>query len=189
MLHRNENGGHIRPPFPRVEGWKKSEREPQRHLNLPRAADGLVHDPQAARASGERIEARPYVGKSLKKRFWETLSTGMSKLGVLVRLKTSKLYFSENRSVNFVILTIETSARFCQGCRKMLRCPVVKLVSKVSPGGIAPPRSPGFKQRQGEAGRIERRGRRLRRCVPLERLTECSVPSGTIGLVMPSDVP
>ena len=32
--------------------------------------------------------------------FWFTLSTGMSKLAVLVRLKISKLYFRETRSVS-----------------------------------------------------------------------------------------
>src|SRR5271170_2374053 len=69
----------------------------------------------------------------------------MSKLGWFVRLKTSKLYRSETRSVICVCFTIEMSATFCQDCRKMLRCPPLgmKLVSNVSPGGIAPFKSPG----------------------------------------------
>src|ERR1700691_2195990 len=71
-------------------------------------------------------------------------SIGTSKLAVLVRLKTSKLYLTENRSVNWVIFTREISALRCQDCRKILRWPEVKPVSKVSPAGIAPPRSPGL---------------------------------------------
>src|SRR5580704_1751959 len=69
---------------------------------------------------------------------------GMSKLAVLVRLKISRLYFRETRSVMGVTFKKEMSARFCQAWRKMLRWPVVKLVSKVSPAGMAPPRSPGL---------------------------------------------
>src|SRR6266436_8436645 len=72
---------------------------------------------------------------------------GMSKLGWLVRLKTSTLYFSETRSVNAVIFKMEMSDRFCQDWRKMLRCPPLgmKLVSNVSPAGMAPPKSPGWR--------------------------------------------
>src|SRR5271170_6509136 len=61
---------------------------------------------------------------------------GTSKLGVFSRLKTSRVYFNENRSVNDVIFTIEMSAFFCQDCRKMLRWPLVKPVSKLSPGAM-----------------------------------------------------
>src|ERR1700733_12179166 len=63
----------------------------------------------------------------------------MSKLGWFVRLKISRLYLSLTRSVICVIFTTERSARFCHGWRKMLRSPPfgMKLVSKVSPGGIA----------------------------------------------------
>src|ERR1700739_1914344 len=84
------------------------------------------------------------VGKSLKKRFCETLLMGMSKLDVFVKLKTSKLNLRAALSVICVSFTSERSVLFCQACRKMFRWPVVKFVSKVSPGGIAPPRSPGL---------------------------------------------
>src|ERR1700674_5575859 len=50
----------------------------------------------------------------------------------------SKLYLNETRSVNCVVLTTDKSARLCQGWRKMLRWPDVKLVSKTSPAGLAP---------------------------------------------------
>src|SRR5882762_9675005 len=69
---------------------------------------------------------------------------GMSKLGVFVRLYTSKLYFTENRSDNCVSFSRDTSARRCQDCRNMLRWPEVKLVSKLSPVAIAPFKSPGL---------------------------------------------
>ena len=39
------------------------------------------------------------------------------------------LYRIETRSVILVAFTMEMSARLCQACRKMLRWPVVKLVS------------------------------------------------------------
>ena len=42
---------------------------------------------------------------------------GMSKLGVLVRLKTTKVYFMATRSVIWVILMTERSVRRCQGWR------------------------------------------------------------------------
>ena len=79
------------------------------------------------------------TGNALNAKFWSILSIGMSKLGWLVKLKTSKLYFSVIRSLIGVTFTIEMSARFCQDCPKMLRCPPpeMKLVSNVSPGGIA----------------------------------------------------
>ena len=69
---------------------------------------------------------------------------GTSKLAVLVTLKTSKLYLSTTRSVSGVTFTSEMLTTLCQVCRKMLRWPVVKLVSKLSPAGIAPPRSPSL---------------------------------------------
>src|ERR1700683_3124820 len=69
----------------------------------------------------------------------------MSKLGVFVKLKMSRLYLTDVRSVICVALMIETSARFCHVCRKILRCPCwMKFVSYVSPGGIAPFNSPGL---------------------------------------------
>src|ERR1700733_14080367 len=77
----------------------------------------------------------PCKGNWLKFRFCVTLSMGMSKLGVLVMLKTSRVYFRANRSVNCVNLNREISAFFCQDWRKMLRWPEVKFVSNVSPAG------------------------------------------------------
>ena len=44
-----------------------------------------------------------------------TLSMGMSKLGVFVMLKTSKVYFNANRSVKAVTFTIEMSAFLLPG--------------------------------------------------------------------------
>ena len=138
--------------------------EPERHLNLPRAAD-RVHNltqtrgaeikpigcARVCRSLTPRSESCcvPYggwaTGVSLKVRFWSMLSIGMSKLGWLVRLNTSKLYLNVNRSVICVIFTMEMSARFCQDWRKILRCPPpgMKLVSNVSPAGIAPFRVAG----------------------------------------------
>ncbi len=65
----------------------------------------------------------------MKNKFCETLSMGMSKLAVFVRLNTSKLNLSAALSVICVVFTSEMSVRFCQACLKMFRCPVVKLVS------------------------------------------------------------
>src|ERR1700675_3740277 len=78
---------------------------------------------------GDEYSPCPNRGKSLKARFCDTLLIGMSKLGVFVTLKMSKVNLEFTRSVIRVCFTTETSPRFCQDCRKMLRCPVVKLVS------------------------------------------------------------
>jgi len=61
----------------------------------------------------------------------------------------SKLYFRVKRSVMGSAFTNEMLATLCQDCRKILRWPLVKLVSKVSPAGIAPPRSPGWSNGRG----------------------------------------
>src|SRR4029077_943566 len=116
-------------------------------------------------------------------------SIGMSKLGWFVKLKTSKVYFSENRSVICVVFRSDTSARFCQACRKILRCPPLgmKLVSKVSPGGIAPPKSPGFSK-----GRVKHEAFRAGELglLPMAPVTAfCGVhpdAKGTMGFVIPS---
>src|ERR1700733_3653891 len=111
---------------------------------------------------------------------------GMSKLAVLVTLKISRLYFKRTFSVSEVSFTNEILALFCQACRKILRWPVVKLVSNVSPAGMAPPRSPGLSR--GKVKQLD-----LRAGVP--NAPEAPVraffavqpgASGTIGLVMPS---
>src|SRR5271166_4166993 len=113
----------------------------------------------------------------------------MSKLLVLVRLKMSKVYFNEKRSVSWVSFTKEMSARLCQDWRKMLRWPLVKLVSKASPVGIAPPRSPGWSK-----GRVKQED--LSAVSPFPNAPDPPVTaffavqpgaSGTIGLVMPSN--
>src|SRR5882672_2969665 len=114
---------------------------------------------------------------------------GMSKLGWLVKLKTSKLYFNANLSVNCVSFTMEISARFCQDWRKMLRCPPLgmKLVSNVSPAGMAPPKSPGWrigivKQEAFNAGALG-----LLPVAPVSALWGVQPgASGTIGFVIPS---
>ena len=125
----------------------------------------------------------------MKNKFCETLSIGTSKLAVLVTLKTSKLNFAENRSVNRVAFTIETSARRCQGCRKMLRCPVVKLVSKVSPGAMAPPRSPGLSCGKVKHAALSAGDPGAAPLAPVRAFDGVQLPSGTTGLVMPSEVP
>lgn len=66
----------------------------------------------------------PEIGYALKFRFCVTLSIGMSKLGVFVRLKTSKVYFNENRSVSCVTFKTDMSARRCQDWRKMFLGPM-----------------------------------------------------------------
>src|SRR6202044_1035879 len=118
----------------------------------------------------------------------------MSKLGVLVRLKTSKLYFRETRSLIFVFFTMDMSARRCQAWRKILRWPVVKLVSKVSPGGIAPFRSPGA--RSGSVKHCDLSAYCGLSGVPNAPDTPVSAffgvqpgANGTMGLVMPSLTP
>ncbi len=65
--------------------------------------------------------------------FCETLSIGMSKLAVLVRLKTSKRVPHRDALGDLAWSSrCEMSARLCQDCRKMLRWPLVmKLVSYV----------------------------------------------------------
>src|SRR5216684_7745929 len=106
----------------------------------------------------------------------------MSKLAVFVTLKTSNVNFIETRSVNCVALIREASVRRCQGCRKMLRCPVVKVVSKMSPAGIAPFRSPGL-----SSGSVKQFGSRAGTpgTVPLAPVTafegEQLEANGTIG--------
>ena len=96
-----------------------------KYLKVP--ANTLV--PLAAHCAGVGATGCPCWGNSPKFRFCVTLSMGMSKLGVLVRLNTSKLYLKLTRSVNAVTFTIEMSAFFCHVWRKMLRWPVVKFVS------------------------------------------------------------
>src|SRR5258708_13106862 len=63
------------------------------------------------------------IGNWLKFRFCVTLSMGMSKLGVLVKLNTSKVYFNANRSVIWVNFERELSAFFCHDCPTILRRP------------------------------------------------------------------
>src|SRR5580704_757443 len=111
----------------------------------------------------------------------------MSKLAVFVRLKTSKLYFKEKRSVSCVSFTNEMSARLCHDWRKMLRWPFVKSVSKVSPAGIAPPRAPGLSK-----GTVKQEA--LSATSPFPKAPDAPVTAffavqpgarGTIGLVRP----
>src|SRR5580692_302221 len=114
---------------------------------------------------------------------------GMSKLGWFVRLKTSREYFRETRSVIAVSFTMERSARFCQDCRKMLRCPPlgIKLVSNVSPGGIAPPKSPGWSTGTVKQDALSAGALILLPVAPVTAL--CGVhpgANGTIGFVIPS---
>src|SRR5579863_938648 len=111
----------------------------------------------------------------------------ISKLEVLVRLKISRLYFIASRSVICVSLTKEMLAAFCHDWRKMLRWPLVKLVSKVSPAGIAPPRSPGL-----SSGKVKHDDFRAKvpGAAPVWPVSAFFAvqpgASGTIGLVMPS---
>src|SRR5580698_10494109 len=115
----------------------------------------------------------------------------MSKLGVFVRLYTSKVYFAVKRSFNLVVFTIEISARRCQACRKMFRCPLLtKVVSYGSLLGIAPFSAPGASN-----GTVKHSGRRwvVPGCAPENLVTAfCGVQPGargTIGFVTPSLTP
>src|ERR1700691_812869 len=84
------------------------------------------------------------MGAPLNVEFWKMKFSGTSRLAVLVRLNMSRLYLAETLSENFVSLTMERSVRFCHACRKILRCPVVNVVSKGSLEGMAPLRAPGL---------------------------------------------
>src|SRR3984885_3415421 len=114
----------------------------------------------------------------------------MSKLGVFVKLNMSRLYLTDVRSVICVAFMIETSARFCHVCRKILRCPDwMKFVSNVSPGGIAPFKSPGLssgsvKQEAFSAGVLPAPDAPVRALLAVQ-----PGANGTIGFVMPSDTP
>src|ERR1700683_982549 len=115
---------------------------------------------------------------------------GTSKLGVLVTLKTSKLNRADTRSVMLVIFTSETSRRRCQDWRKMLRWPVVKFVSKVSPGGIAPPRSSGASSGTVKQAALSAGNPGFAPELPVTAVFGVQLLfSGTIGLVMPSETP
>src|SRR5208283_4951378 len=115
---------------------------------------------------------------------------GISKLGVLVTLNTSKLNFRFVRSVMLVSLTKETSRRRCHDCRKILRCPVVKSVSYGSFVGIAP-----FKPPAGRIGMVKQEALSAGRpgVAPLAPVTAFFAvqpgASGTMGLLMPSLTP
>src|SRR5580704_7949464 len=114
----------------------------------------------------------------------------MSKLAVFVTLKTSKLNFSEVLSVICVDFIKEMSVRFCQACRNMLRWPVVKLVSKVSPAGIAPPRSPGLSSGRVKQAAFSAGAPGVAPLAPVSAFEGVHDElRGTTGLVMPSDVP
>jgi hypothetical protein len=129
----------------------------------------------------------PCTGVWLKIRFCETLSMGMSKLGVFVRLKTSKLYLRANRSDNCVTFKIEMSAFRCHDCRKMLRCPEVKLVSNVSPAGIALFRSPGLSNGTVKQAAFRAGTPGVAPFAPVRALLAVQPgASGTIGFVIPS---
>ena len=71
----------------------------------------------------------PAIGAPLNVGFWKMKFSGTSRLGVLVRLNMSRLYLAEILSEIFVSFTMERSVRLCHACRKMFRCPVVKVVS------------------------------------------------------------
>src|ERR1700730_9883157 len=108
---------------------------------------------------------------------------GTSRLGVLVRLNMSKMNFADTDSVSFVSLTTDMSVRFCHDCRNRLRWPVVKLVSKVSLGGIAPLRSPGL-----SSGTVKQFACSAGPFTPLRPVYAClaeqPAASGAFGLVM-----
>src|SRR5882762_85829 len=113
---------------------------------------------------------------------------GTSKLGVLKTLKTSKEYFRRKRSFNLVSFTIERSIRFCQDCRKMLRWPDVKPVSKGSFIGMAPPNAPGAR-----IGSVKQAGLSASPLTPFFPVSADfgvqPAARGTMGLVMPSETP
>ncbi len=113
---------------------------------------------------------------------------GMSKLGVFVKLNTSKLNFKATRSLIWVVFNREMSAFFCQACRKMLRCPVVKFVSNVSTLGT-PLAALGVKSGNVKQDAFKAGWPGVTPFAPVKAF--CGVQplarlSGTIGLVMPS---
>src|SRR6266478_1926309 len=89
-----------------LEPPRPSEAKPQRHLNLPRAPDRLVHDSQPAqRGTGEKAGVRgvatrrprrcPRNGEVIERQVLRNVVNGMSKLAVFVTLKMSKVNFIE----------------------------------------------------------------------------------------------
>src|SRR3974390_1047904 len=113
-------------------------------------------------------------------------SIGTSKLAVLVKLKISKLYFTATRSVTCVVFMNEMSAERCHDWRKMLRWPLVKLVSYRSPAGTAPPRSPGLSKGTGKQSDFRAGVLKAPEAPVTAFFAVQPGASGTIGFVMPS---
>src|SRR4029077_13454646 len=127
--------------------------------------------------------------------FWLTSSIGISKLAVFVRLNTSMVNFSEERSVIWIVFEIDISQRFCHVCRKILRWPCsMKLVSYGSFAGMAPSKAPGLskgKPKQ-DAFKANEFGSDELACAPDDPVSAClgeQPASGTTGFVMPSLTP
>src|SRR5271169_4077466 len=108
--------------------------------------------------------------------FWLTSSIGISKLAVFVRLNTSMVNFSDERSVIWIVFETDISQRFCHVCRKILRWPwSMKLVSYGSLAGIAPFKAPGLsrgKPKQ-EAFRAYELGSAGLACAPEDPVSAC----------------
>jgi hypothetical protein len=62
----------------------------------PLSVGQTYRDPEKLVLQGVVVAGVPATGNPLKLMFWLTSSMGMSKLAVLVRLKTSKLYLEKN---------------------------------------------------------------------------------------------
>ena len=130
------------------------ENEPQRHLDLPWAADGFVDGTQGTRTV---IETRGRILSGATGWQWRSSSHGKLVVELILRdvvdgdIETGRIGHVENIEAvlqreafrDRVTLANDTLTALCQDWRKMLRWPLVKLVSKVSLAGIAPPRAPG----------------------------------------------
>ena len=139
------------PPFLLL--WARLKLNAERHLNLARAADGLVHDAQAKRAVVETIvrgvraavgqRRRPLHGRVVVILVLRNVIERKVEAGSVGQVKDIEGVLQHHTLGDIGVLHDGEVRRLCQVWRKMLRCPVVKLVSKVSPAGIAPFKSPG----------------------------------------------
>jgi hypothetical protein len=173
---------------PREFFYSLLEQHSQGHLNLARASDGFIDDSQTGWRIVERL---PYDREIVVELVLGYIVDGDIKAAGVGQVENVERCISAEIALGElgVTFTKEIWAALCHDWRKMLRWPLVKLVSKVSLAGNRSVEISGLKQGQGEAGSLERRvaisessgGARDR------ILCACSRErAGTIGLVMPS---
>ena len=114
-----------------------SEDEVQGKLNLASATNGFVHVAQTIRAVVE-ASVRPAAGCGQRRRtdrgeavvilVLRNVVDGHVEAGRVGDVENVKAELRFIRSVTLVFFTKETSMHRCQAWRKILRCPVVKLV-------------------------------------------------------------